>query len=48
MKDVIDGRMEGMRPRGRRQVGMMLDDLKEKRLYAELKRMAEERDLLKC
>ena len=43
MKDVIEGRMEGKRPRGRRRMGM-LDDLKDRQSYAELKSKAEDRN----
>lgn len=41
LKDVIEGRMEGKRPRGRRRIGM-IDDLKEGS-YKEMKRRAEDR-----
>ena len=44
LKETIEGRIEGKRPRGRRRV-MMLDDMKEKKeLYAEMKEIARDRD----
>ena len=44
LKETIEGRIEGKRPRGRRRV-MMLDDMKEKKeLYAEMKERARDRD----
>jgi len=42
MRDVIEGRMEGKRPRGRKRIGM-LDELKDQRPYAAMKRRAEDR-----
>ena len=42
MRDVIEGRMEGKEPRGRRRKGM-LDELTNGRVYTELKRKAEHR-----
>lgn len=42
LKIVIEGRMEGKRPRGRRRMGM-IDDLKEES-YVEMKRRAEDRE----
>ena len=41
LKDVIEGRMEGKPPRGRKRIGM-IDDLKEKS-YQDMKRRAEDR-----
>ena len=43
MKVVIEGRMEGKRPRGRKRKGM-LDELLEEQPYEKLKRMAEDRE----
>ena len=44
LKETIEGRIEGKRPRGRMRV-MMLDDMKEKKeLYAEMKERARVRD----
>ena len=44
LKETIEGRIEGKRPRGRRRV-MMSDDMKEKKeLYAEMKERARDRD----
>jgi hypothetical protein len=43
LKDVLEGRMEGKRPRGRPRMGM-IDDLKEGS-YACMKRRAEDREL---
>ena len=43
LKDVVEGRMEGKRPRGRKRIGM-IDDLKEGLSYEILKRRAENRD----
>jgi hypothetical protein len=45
LRDVIEGRMVGKRPRGRRRVGM-IDDLKEGS-YVIMKRRAEDRDVWK-
>ena len=42
LKEVIEGRMEGRRPRGKRRIGM-LDELKV-RGYYEMKRRTEDRD----
>ena len=42
MRDVIEGRMEGKRPRGRRRKGM-LDELLDGQSYQEMKRRAEDR-----
>src|SRR6218665_1913785 len=42
LKEVIEGRMIGKRPRGRKRLGMLNEFLKEA-LYAELKRKAEKR-----
>ena len=44
LKETIEGRIEGKRPRGRRRV-MMSDDMKEKKeLYAEMKERVCDRD----
>jgi len=43
VKDVIEGRMEGKRPRGRKRMAM-LDDLRKGRKYFSLKRDAENRE----
>ena len=43
MKTVVEGRMEGKRPRGRKRKGM-LDELLEEHTYNEIKRMAEDRE----
>ena len=44
LKETIEGRIEGERPRGRRRV-KMLDEMKEKKeLYAEMKERARDRD----
>src|SRR6218665_909267 len=42
LREVIEGRMIGKRPRGRKRLGMLNEFLKES-LYAELKRKAEKR-----
>ena len=42
LKEVMEGRMIGKRPRGRKRLGMINEFLKEA-LYAELKRKAENR-----
>ena len=42
MRDVIEGRLEGKRPRGRKRTGM-LDELMDRRSYVEMKRRAEDR-----
>ena len=42
-QEVIEGRMEGERPRGRRRMNI-LDAVKKNRTYAELKRAAQDRD----
>ena len=44
MKDVIEGRLIGSRPRGRRKAGM-LDELKDRQSYEVLKRKAEDRNM---
>ena len=44
LRDVIEGRMEGKRPRGRKRM-MLLDDIKDGRSYYKTKRQAEEREL---
>ena len=44
LKDVIEGRMEGKRTRGRKRVGM-LDDLFEAGSYGDMKRRAENREI---
>ena len=43
LKDVVEGRMEGKRPGGRKRIGM-IDDLKEGLSYGILKRRAENQD----
>ena len=43
MKTVIEGRMEGKRPRARKRKGM-LDELMEEHTYGEMKRLAEDRE----
>ena len=43
MRDVIEGRFEGKRPRGRKRTGM-LNDVRGNILYVDLKRRAENRD----
>ena len=43
LQEVIEGGMEGKKPRGRRRTNM-LDALKKNRTYAELKRAAQDRD----
>ena len=44
LKETIEGRIEGKRPRGRRRI-KMLDEMKEKKeLYAEMKERARDRD----
>ena len=45
-RDMIEGRMEEKRPRGRKRM-MMLDDIKDGRSYYKTKRQAEERKLLR-
>ena len=42
MRDVMEGRMEGKRPGGRRRKGM-LDELLDGRSYQDMKRRAEDR-----
>ena len=44
MKDVLEGRMEGKRPRGRKII-MMMDDIKDGRSYFRTKRDAEDKEL---
>ena len=44
LRDVIEGRMEGKRPRGWKRM-MMLEDIKDGRSYYKTKRQAEEREL---
>ena len=39
LKDIMEGKFEGRRPRGRKRKSM-LDDLKEGRTYQEMKRVA--------
>jgi hypothetical protein len=46
LREVIEGKMEGKRPRGRPRIGM-LEELKEGS-YGEMKRRAEDRDSWKC
>ena len=41
--DVIEGRMDGKRPRGRKRM-MLLDDVREGREYFSMKRDAEDRE----
>ena len=44
LKEIIEGRIVGKRPRGRKRA-MMLDDMKEgKELYAEMKERARHRE----
>ena len=44
LKEVIEGRIEGKRPRGRKRA-MILDDMKkEKELYVEMKERARHRE----
>ena len=44
LREVIDGRIEGKRPRGRKRA-MMLDDLKRRNeLYADLETRTEDQD----
>ena len=42
MKEVLEGKMEGKRGRGRKRIGM-IDDLLEKKRYGDLKRRGENR-----
>ena len=42
LKEVIEGRMLGKRPRGRKRIGM-LDELQEKESYGDMKRRAQDR-----
>ena len=42
MKEVLEGKMEGKRGRGRKRIGM-IDELMENELYEDLKRRAEDR-----
>ena len=42
MKEVMEGKMEGKRGRGRKRIGM-IDELMENKQYGDLKRRAEER-----
>ena len=44
MKDVLEGRTEGKRPRGRKRI-MMMDDIKDGRSYYRTKRDAEDKEL---
>ena len=44
MKDVLEGRMEGKRLRGRKRI-MMMDDIKDGRSYSRTKRDAEDKEL---
>ena len=44
LKDIIEGKFEGRRPRGRKRKSM-LDDLKGRRTFQEMKRMAMNREL---
>ena len=44
MKDVLEGRMEGKRPRGRKRI-MIMDVIKDDRSYFRTKRDAEDREL---
>ena len=46
LKEVIEGKMEGRRPRGRPRIGM-LDELKEGS-YTDMKRRAEDRLKWRC
>ena len=43
LRDVIEGRMDGKRSRGRKRI-MMLDDMRRGKPYGNLKRRAEDRD----
>ena len=43
IKEVIEGRMDGKRPRGRKRIGM-LNELHENESYREMKRRAEDRE----
>ena len=43
LQTVLEGRMEGKRPRGRKRI-MMLDDIKDGRNYEKMKRRAEDRE----
>ena len=42
LRDVLEGRMEGKQPRGRKRM-MMLDEIKGEKSYCEIKRQAEDR-----
>ena len=42
MKEVMEGKMEGKRGRGRKRIGM-IDELMENKQYGDLKRRAEDR-----
>ncbi len=44
IKDVLEGRMEGKRSRGRKRI-MMMDDIRDGRNYFNIDRNAQERDL---
>ena len=44
LKDVLEGRMEGKRPRGRKRF-MMMDDIQNKRSYQQMKMDANDREL---
>jgi hypothetical protein len=46
MKDMLEGRMEGRRPRGRPRAGML--DLLKEGTYVEMKRRAESREEWRC
>ena len=44
MKDMLEGRMERKRPRGRKRI-MMMDDIKDGRSYYRTKRHTEDKEL---
>ena len=43
MKEVMEGKMEGKRGRGRKRIYGMIDELMENKQYGDLKRRAEDR-----
>jgi len=47
LREVMEGKMDGKRPRGRRRMGMF-EELYEKESYGIMKTRAEDQILLKC